>query len=132
MHLTIMRMIFISIFHGFHCLTWAYIFTIGNASSVEDPSKMELNNGGKYSRHRSTCCAIFCGCIVLEDCRKDDLLQQQSGEDALFCTLCNAEVRYFTSNIHSNWDIQANLVFFKSWDTFYSTRCTITSFTQKE
>ncbi|PON33100.1 Zinc finger, DHHC-type, palmitoyltransferase [Parasponia andersonii] len=77
----------------------------GNASSVEDPSKMELNNGGTYSRHSSSCCAklggFFCGCIVLEDCRKDDILQQQSGEDALFCTLCNAEVRKFSKHCRS-------------------------------
>ncbi|KAF4362877.1 hypothetical protein G4B88_014214 [Cannabis sativa] len=78
--------------------------TPGNASSVEDPSKMELNNGGKYSRHSSACCArlggFICCCIVLEDCRKDDV-PQQSGEDALFCTLCNAEVRKFSKHCRS-------------------------------
>lgn len=37
---------------------------------------------------------IFCGIFVHEDCRKQDALggQQGGAEDALFCTLCNAEV----------------------------------------
>lgn len=36
----------------------------------------------------------MCYCLVKEDCRKDEYhLQEQNGEeDALFCTLCNAEV----------------------------------------
>lgn len=60
---------------------------------------MSFNNGGKLDRQGSSWCSklggFFCCCFVREDCRKDeDLLQQQeqSGEDALFCTLCNAEV----------------------------------------
>ncbi|EXB56291.1 putative S-acyltransferase [Morus notabilis] len=77
----------------------------GNASSVGDPSKMELHNGGKYSSRSSTCCSKYggflCGCFVMEDCRKDDFLQQQSEEDALFCTLCNAEVRKFSKHCRS-------------------------------
>lgn len=39
---------------------------------------------------------FFCGFLVKQDCCSDeDILQQQSGEDALFCTLCNAEVQDF-------------------------------------
>lgn len=73
---------------------------IGHASSVEETSKEELRSRGKSDGH-GTCCSklggLLCGLLVKEDCRKDeDLLQQQSGEeDALFCTLCNAEVCNF-------------------------------------
>ncbi|RVX15755.1 Protein S-acyltransferase 21 [Vitis vinifera] len=69
----------------------------GNASSIEEPSKIGLKNGEKSDRRGSSCCSklggFFCGFVIKEDCRKDDdLLKQQSGEeDALFCTLCNAE-----------------------------------------
>ncbi|XVE69572.1 hypothetical protein DITRI_Ditri10aG0001900 [Diplodiscus trichospermus] len=81
----------------------------GNASSIEEPSKTGLNYGTQSDGHgsRSRWCSklggFFCACIVREDCRKDeDLLQQQSGEeDALFCTLCNAEVRKFSKHCRS-------------------------------
>ncbi|XVF63502.1 hypothetical protein PTKIN_Ptkin09bG0091600 [Pterospermum kingtungense] len=71
----------------------------GNASFIEEPSKIELKYGRQSDRHGPRLCSklggFFCACLVREDCRKDeDLLQQQSGEeDALFCTLCNAEIR---------------------------------------
>lgn len=36
---------------------------------------------------------LVCALFLKEDCRKfDDLENQVNGEDALFCTLCNAEV----------------------------------------
>ena len=81
--------------------TWCVIIIIGNASSIEEPSKVGLKDGGNYNRHGSSYCSklggFFCGFLVREDCYKDDLLQQQSGdEDALFCTLCNAEVQDFS------------------------------------
>lgn len=45
---------------------------------------------------RKSCCsfgAIFCAVFVYEDCRKqDDAADQQGSEEALFCTLCNAQV----------------------------------------
>ncbi|KAL6983188.1 protein S-acyltransferase [Sarracenia purpurea var. burkii] len=45
----------------------------------------------------SPCCSvggIFCAMFVHEDCRKQDEVadQQGTGEDALYCTLCEAEV----------------------------------------
>ncbi|KAI9200426.1 hypothetical protein LWI28_007797 [Acer negundo] len=78
----------------------------GNASSIEEPSRVGLRNGGKSDKHGSGCCSkigvFFCGCIVKEDCRKDDdLLQQFGDEDALFCTLCNAEVGKFSKHCRS-------------------------------
>ncbi|CAH9115819.1 unnamed protein product [Cuscuta epithymum] len=80
----------------------------GVSSGVDDdPSKEGLRNGGKYTRNGSGYCAklggLLCGCIVKEDCRKDnDHLELQNGEDeALFCTLCNAEVRKFSKHCRS-------------------------------
>ncbi|CAK9166027.1 unnamed protein product, partial [Ilex paraguariensis] len=69
----------------------------GIASSREEPSKAGLENGGKSDRCGSSGCSkivgLVCGFFAWEDCRKDeDLFAQQTGEeDALFCTLCNAE-----------------------------------------
>ncbi|XP_052203736.1 protein S-acyltransferase 21 [Diospyros lotus] len=79
----------------------------GNASSTEEPGKVGMKNGGRSYMHGSGCCSkvggFFCGFLVWEDCRKgEDFLQQQSGEeDALFCTLCNAEVRKFSKHCRS-------------------------------
>ncbi|OAY50306.1 protein S-acyltransferase 21 [Manihot esculenta] len=78
----------------------------GNASSIEEPSKISLKDGGKSSRNSSSWCSkvggFFCGFLVKQDCCSDeDILQQQSGEDALFCTLCNAEVRKFSKHCRS-------------------------------
>ncbi|KAL6982593.1 protein S-acyltransferase, partial [Sarracenia purpurea var. burkii] len=77
----------------------------GNASSVEEPGKVGLKSGGKSYRYGSRCSKVggfFCGFIIWEDCRKDEhLLQQQSGEDVLFCTLCHAEVRKFSKHCRS-------------------------------
>ncbi|CAN1315746.1 Protein S-acyltransferase 21 [Linum perenne] len=42
---------------------------------------------------------FFCGFLVKEDCRSDE--DMHSGEDALFCTLCNAEVRKFSKHCRS-------------------------------
>ncbi|RAL50399.1 hypothetical protein DM860_016866 [Cuscuta australis] len=81
--------------------------TGGSSGIDDDPSKEGLKNGGKYTRDSSGVCAklggLFCGCIVNEDCRKDDEhLELQNGEDeALFCTLCNAEVRKFSKHCRS-------------------------------
>ncbi|OMP09616.1 Zinc finger, DHHC-type, palmitoyltransferase [Corchorus olitorius] len=70
----------------------------GNASSIEEPGKIGLKYGRQSDRHGSRWCSklggFFCGCLVTADCRSDDdLLEQSAEEDALFCTLCNAEAR---------------------------------------
>lgn len=77
---------------------WCVIIVSGNASSIEESGKIGLKDGEKSDRHgsgyRSKVGHFFCGFLVKEDCCRDDFLQQQSGdEDALFCTLCNAEVQ---------------------------------------
>ncbi|CAN0927333.1 Protein S-acyltransferase 21 [Linum grandiflorum] len=42
---------------------------------------------------------FFCGFLFKPDCRSDE--DMQSGEEALFCTLCNAEVRKFSKHCRS-------------------------------
>ncbi|WOL17706.1 putative protein S-acyltransferase 19 isoform X1 [Canna indica] len=53
----------------------------------------------------SSCCSfggIICALFAKEDCRKyDETDQQPGGDDALFCTLCNAEVRKFSKHCRS-------------------------------
>ncbi|OMO94946.1 Zinc finger, DHHC-type, palmitoyltransferase [Corchorus capsularis] len=78
----------------------------GNASSIEEPGKIGLKYGRQSDRHGSRWCSklggFFCGCLVTADCRSDDdLLEQSAEEDALFCTLCNAEVRKFSKHCRS-------------------------------
>lgn len=75
------------------------IFYLGSASPIAEPSKIGLKGEGMSDRHNSNWCSkvgcFFCGFLVREDCcsNEDSIPQQQSGEeDALFCTLCNAEV----------------------------------------
>ncbi|KAI3507167.1 hypothetical protein L1887_22003 [Cichorium endivia] len=77
----------------------------GNGSSVGEPSKTGFQNVGIYDNGNSGCCSkiwgFFCGCIVIEDCRKDEDMQQGGEEEALFCTLCNAEVRKYSKHCRS-------------------------------
>ncbi|CAI0374459.1 unnamed protein product [Linum tenue] len=56
--------------------------------------------------HQKSCSivgGILCAVFVHEDCRKQEGLSEQQGsvEDALFCTLCNAEVRKFSKHCRS-------------------------------
>ncbi|CAN1755044.1 Probable protein S-acyltransferase 19 [Linum perenne] len=46
---------------------------------------------------------ILCAVFVHEDCRKQEGISEEQGsvEDALFCTLCNAEVRKFSKHCRS-------------------------------
>ncbi|XP_030535518.1 protein S-acyltransferase 21 [Rhodamnia argentea] len=79
----------------------------GNTDSMEEPGKAGQRNGEKSDSHNACCRLIlggfFCGFLVKEDCRKDeDHLEEQTGdEDALFCTLCNAEVHKFSKHCRS-------------------------------
>ncbi|XP_074286666.1 protein S-acyltransferase 21 [Silene latifolia] len=77
----------------------------GDASSIEEPCKSVVAERGET--YRPSFCAkvagIFCFCLVREDCRKDEETPQQpsSEEEALFCTLCNAEVRKYSKHCRS-------------------------------
>ncbi|XP_073001189.1 probable protein S-acyltransferase 19 isoform X1 [Typha latifolia] len=67
-------------------------------------SKLNILSGPP--KKTSSCCCgfggIICAVFVKEDCRKlDETEQQANGEDALFCTLCNAEVRKFSKHCRS-------------------------------
>ncbi|KAL6549172.1 hypothetical protein OROHE_009017 [Orobanche hederae] len=79
----------------------------GNLSTTEEPNKVGLKDGGKSYGNDTGCCSVVGGClccfIVKEDCRKDEDNQQEqnSEEEALFCTLCNAEVRKFSKHCRS-------------------------------
>ncbi|KAI4324577.1 hypothetical protein MLD38_030052 [Melastoma candidum] len=56
----------------------------------------------RTSMRRSSCgiCGIFCAVFVVEDCCKESRgdENQNAAEDALFCTLCNSEVRKFSKH----------------------------------
>ena len=55
-----------------------------------------IDLGSQPPRSSRSCLlgGLVCALFIKEDCRKfDDSENQVDGEDALFCTLCNAEVR---------------------------------------
>ncbi|XP_038972438.1 probable protein S-acyltransferase 19 isoform X2 [Phoenix dactylifera] len=76
-------------------------------SSLEEPSKIGLKAEEKTGEHKSTTChsigCFFCALLVKEDCCKDEDIteQQASSDEALFCTLCNAEVRKLSKHCRS-------------------------------
>ncbi|KFK33563.1 hypothetical protein AALP_AA5G029800 [Arabis alpina] len=67
--------------------------------SVEDAQRAEPVRRKSYYNPL----AIFCGLFVYEDCRKKEEMDELQGdrEEALFCTLCNAEVRKFSKHCRS-------------------------------
>ncbi|OAY71981.1 protein S-acyltransferase 21 [Ananas comosus] len=78
----------------------------GDGETLEEHSKL----GSKIeenTRKHTTCSDVgcfFCAIFVKDDCRrnKDVNQQEENGEDeALFCTLCNAEVRKFSKHCRS-------------------------------
>lgn len=82
-------------------------------SAVGDVNTNISVSVGKQS---SSCCSFggfMCPLFIKEDCRKlEETDQQAGGEDALFCTLCNAEV-YLLDDIM--W-----IIAFKSSNPFFS------------
>ncbi|CAN4096755.1 unnamed protein product [Withania somnifera] len=65
-----------------------------------------LDNEVVSLSRKSSCCmfvGVLCFLFVHEDCRKKDGAAEEegTGEDALFCTLCNAEVRKFSKHCRS-------------------------------
>ncbi|XP_062199224.1 probable protein S-acyltransferase 19 [Phragmites australis] len=64
-----------------------------------------INLGSQVPKKRSSCWflgGLLCALFVKEDCRKSDASEQQeNSEEALFCTLCNAEVRKFSKHCKS-------------------------------
>ncbi|GAA0154894.1 protein modifying enzyme [Lithospermum erythrorhizon] len=77
-----------------------------NETELPGPNKAQQTNGGKSDTHDSNCCSklscFLCGCFVIEDCRgSEDNVELQNPEDALFCTICNAEVRKLSKHCRS-------------------------------
>ncbi|XP_020161531.1 probable protein S-acyltransferase 19 isoform X2 [Aegilops tauschii subsp. strangulata] len=65
---------------------------------------IDINIRMQPLKRRSGCYfgGFICAFFVKEDCRKsDDSENQVDAEDALFCTLCNAEVRKFSKHCRS-------------------------------
>uniref|UniRef100_I1QRB4 S-acyltransferase n=1 Tax=Oryza glaberrima TaxID=4538 RepID=I1QRB4_ORYGL len=64
-----------------------------------------VNLSSQLPKKRSSCYflgGLLCALFVMEDCRKPDESEQAAnGEEALFCTLCNAEVRKFSKHCRS-------------------------------
>lgn len=78
-----------------------FLWEIGVEGSLEEPSKIGLKTEEKTGKHKSMTSNIacfFCALLVKEDCRKDEDIteQQPSNDEALYCTLCNAEVKIHT------------------------------------
>ncbi|KAK7264072.1 hypothetical protein RJT34_31675 [Clitoria ternatea] len=72
-------------------------------SSVEDLDRVD---DSRRQNNRNSCNVIggvFCILFSHEDCHKQEATadEQGGGEDALFCTLCNAEVRKFSKHCRS-------------------------------
>lgn len=68
-----------------------------NSSKKGSLESVKSNTRAASPKSHSFCYyfgGIFCAMFVHEDCRKPDEAAEQGGnaEDALFCTLCNAEV----------------------------------------
>ncbi|KAJ8631239.1 hypothetical protein MRB53_024562 [Persea americana] len=71
--------------------------SLGEAGGVNIPKGTE----GKRSRFFFSIGGLFCALFTKEDCHKREEiteLQAANAEDALFCTLCNAEVRKFSKH----------------------------------
>ncbi|CAL9782673.1 unnamed protein product [Musa acuminata subsp. burmannicoides] len=74
--------------------------------SLEEPTKLGVNTEEETVKHKTASFSIgcfFCALLSKEDCRKDEdnAEQQTSIDEALFCTLCNAEVRKFSKHCRS-------------------------------
>ncbi|GER48249.1 S-acyltransferase [Striga asiatica] len=81
-------------------------FAGANSSRKGSVESVKSNVQVQSPKRSSTCRflgGIFCAIFVLEDCRKQDEAddQEATGEDALFCTLCNSEVRKFSKHCRS-------------------------------
>ncbi|KAJ4903525.1 Protein S-acyltransferase 21 [Raphanus sativus] len=84
-----------------------FVDAVNTPAHKSQTSNYVPENGVPYTRHGSGCCnavgRFICGCLVSQDCRRDTTHQEQSGEqeEALFCSLCNAEVRKFSKHCRS-------------------------------
>ncbi|KAK7258111.1 hypothetical protein RIF29_32563 [Crotalaria pallida] len=80
--------------------------SIANASKKSSVEDLGGVDNSRKQNNRNSCDVIggiFCILFSHEDCRKQEGItdEQGGGEDALFCTLCNAEVRKFSKHCRS-------------------------------
>ncbi|XP_042458256.1 probable protein S-acyltransferase 19 isoform X3 [Zingiber officinale] len=82
--------------------------SLGHSSSRKASAVVDnpATNMPLSPQKRSTRCCILGGLMfalfVKDDCRKlEETEEQTGGEDALFCTLCNAEVRQYSKHCRS-------------------------------
>ncbi|KAL7102472.1 hypothetical protein ACP275_08G123000 [Erythranthe tilingii] len=94
--------------NGTHsCQSSASRSSFAGANSSKKGSVESVKSNAQVVSTRSSFCYIFggilCAIFVHEDCRsQDDAADLEgTGEDALFCTLCNAEVRKFSKHCRS-------------------------------
>ncbi|CAM0952895.1 unnamed protein product [Alopecurus aequalis] len=92
---------------GTHSPTSTCRSSLDGHSNHRGPSigEANVNLSSQLPKKGSSCFflgGLVCAIFVKEDCRKpDDSEQQASGEEALFCTLCNAEVCKFSKHCRS-------------------------------
>lgn len=85
--------------------------SIANASKKSSVEDLDGVDNSRKQNNRNSCDVIggiFCILFSHEDCRKQESIadEQGGGEDALFCTLCNAEVLHCDSlTLHNNISI---------------------------
>ncbi|XP_068639773.1 probable protein S-acyltransferase 19 [Aristolochia californica] len=78
-----------------------------NNTDLSEPSKLGMKEARISSQNSSCCylsfCGFFWGFLIHDDCHKEECTshQQTNDEEALFCTLCNAEVRKFSKHCRS-------------------------------
>ncbi|KAG8087666.1 hypothetical protein GUJ93_ZPchr0010g11259 [Zizania palustris] len=74
-----------------------------NGGLAAGDTNINLSSQPPTSSSRCLLGGLLCALFVKEDCRRfdDSERQQVDGEDALFCTLCDAEVRKFSKHCRS-------------------------------
>ncbi|KAG6400177.1 hypothetical protein SASPL_137002 [Salvia splendens] len=84
--------------HSFQALSVFILYVRCTAIDPADPGILIEADNDKISAYTS-----HVGTELTEDCRKDEInLEEENGEEeALFCTLCNAEVRKFSKHCRS-------------------------------
>ncbi|KAL1547105.1 protein S-acyltransferase [Salvia divinorum] len=90
------------------CTSHVGIELTGTLSAAEEPGELigSKNDGASYEHDSGRCLNVgccFCYCLVKEDCRKDENHSEEENDEdeALFCTLCNAEVRKLSKHCRS-------------------------------
>nr|KYP68065.1 putative S-acyltransferase At4g15080 family [Cajanus cajan] len=86
-------------FNSAHDLSGKHHVSEHDHIAAREQYSPEQNNRNSCNAIGGICCILFSH----EDCQKQEVTadEQAGGEDALFCTLCNAEVRKFSKHCRS-------------------------------